>query len=132
MYHHPWHGEVSGLYKIDTFYVNNRLQQPLNNDSSRWKKLAINYYFPIAAVQLASDSITEYAFSTDAVKKIIDLNSLKNPKVNMQLYYSSNNSGEWIFHGIIKNDTIRFTAKKINPGFNLEKGYGKIIWDFDF
>jgi hypothetical protein len=130
LYHTPAYKSISGIYKINEFYLNQRSQQV--GDSVRWNKMAINSYFPILSIQYATDSIVEYSFRADTIKKVIDLNSSTNPNTRVQLHYTQVNPSEWSFHGTLKNDSIQFTAIKIKTTFNLEKNYGKTIWDFDF
>jgi uncharacterized membrane protein YphA (DoxX/SURF4 family) len=131
-YHYPQYGNISGIYKITDFYLNHKLHQPVPVDSIAWNKIAINQYFPISGIQLLNDSIAEYSFKIDTIKKIIDLSSLTNSKIKATLHYTNFKPGEWLFEGTFKNDSICFTSKKIMKKFTLEKGYGKTIWDFDF
>jgi uncharacterized membrane protein YphA (DoxX/SURF4 family) len=133
LYHYPSHGSISGIYKISEFYLNHQLRLSVNDDSVCWEKIAINKYFPIAGVQLANDSFTEYYFKVDTIKKLIDLSLQNHPLFKSRLHYSHTNSDQWLFEGSFKNDSIRFTSKKVDiKNFNLEKGYGKTIWDYDF
>ncbi|HEY2581968.1 MAG TPA: hypothetical protein VGI43_09180 [Mucilaginibacter sp.] len=130
LYHDPANRSIAGVYKINEFYLNQQSQQL--SDSIRWGKMAINNYFPILSVQFVDDSIAEYYFKSDTINKIIDLNSSKDPQFKARLHYTNGRSGEWIFDGTFKSDSIHFTSKKIKMNFNLEKKYSEIIWDYDF
>jgi hypothetical protein len=133
LYHYPSHGSISGIYKISEFYLNHQLHQPVNDDSLSWKKIAINKYFPIAGVQFANDSFTEYYFKLDTLNKIIDLSLQNDSRFKSRLHYSTINGDQWLFEGSFKDDSIRFMSKKVDiKSFNLEKGYGKTIWNYDF
>jgi len=132
-YHYPLQGSLSGVYEMSAFYLNGRLRQPGYNDTVGWRKIAINKYFPILGIQVSNDSVTDYFFKADTAKNFIDLTSYHEPGYKFRLYYEHTKADEWVFNGLFKNDSIRFVSKKIiNKNFNLQNGYGKAIWDYDF
>lgn len=131
-YHYPSYGSIAGIYKVQEFYVNRQLRPRLDNDSVSWNKIAINNYFPILSIQLMNDSVTQYHFKADTLKKIIELSFGNDPGFKSVLHYKDLKTGEWLFEGTFKNDSIRFTSKKSRKVFNLEKRYGETIWDYDF
>jgi len=132
-YHYPIQGNIAGVYIVNQFYLNNQLRQPANNDSVSWSKIAINSHFPILAVKLMNDSIADYAFKTDTAKNFIDLMSYGKPQIKFRLNYIHTKANEWIFEGVCRKDSIRVVSTKISgKKFNLQKGYGRVIWDYDF
>jgi hypothetical protein len=131
-YHYPSQGSIAGIYKIQKFYLNGQLRQPVTNDTIGWDKIAINNHFAIMSIQLMSDSVAQYYFKADTLKKLIKIGYPSNPGFLSTLHYSINKNDEWLFEGTFKNDSVRFISKKIHKNFNLNKGYGEVIWDYGF
>ena len=129
-YHYPSQGSIAGIYKIQKFYLNGQLRQPVTNDTISWDKIAINNHFAIMSIQLAGDSVTQYYFKADTLKKVIRISYPNDPGFSSVLHYSINKDNECFFEGTFKKDSVRFISKKIHKNFNLDKGYGEMIWDY--
>lgn len=127
-YHYPQYGSVSGIYKIRDFYINNKIRPQNSEYPIAWNKLAVNRYFPNAAIQLTNDSILAFDIKVDTIKKILLLIQPADPGFKSTLHFSHVKDNEWLFYGVFKNDSVRFTSEKFTGKLNIEKGYGKAIW----
>lgn len=131
-YHYAANNNIAGIYKIDDIYLNNQLIKPSNGDTIRWNKIAINKYFPILGIQFTNDSIIEYFFKVDTLRKFIDLSLMNDPGIKSRLYYKNIKANEWHFEGTFNNNFIHVTSKKINTdNFILQKKYGILNWNND-
>ncbi|MDB5279745.1 MAG: hypothetical protein JWR61_4700 [Ferruginibacter sp.] len=126
----PSHIKLVGLYKINEFSRIPTAGIPGSIDTVSWKQLAIDN-FPVLTVQKANDSIADYHFEADTLHKFLILKDWGDPAFVCNLHYSNNKANEWLFDGVFKNDSIRFSTTQINIfDLPLLKGYGKIKWEW--
>lgn len=122
------YSNIVGIHEINRISFNLKIPEPNNDDSANWEKVTINTA-PFLRVQLMNDSIVEYNFKVDTFKRLLELNLWNDTSVNGKLHYTSVTPKEWLFEGKIKNDSIRFTTRKIDLyDLPLLKGYGKVKW----
>jgi hypothetical protein len=130
-YHLPYQPLV-GIFNVKEFHIVNPLNTTYNTDSLKWKKLAISQGNGIQ-VQLMNDSLTDYDYQVDVLNRIITLKAWwPDTTTKAKLHYLESGSSEWLFEGIYKTDSIRFSSTKIEMySLPLLKGRGKIKWVYD-
>lgn len=121
---------IVGIHDIEEFSFNSKTYQLQDDDSANWKKVTINTA-PFIRVQLKNDSIVEFNFTADTSKRLLQLTLWNDTSVNGKFHYSSLNPNEWLFEGLIKDDSIRFRTRKTDMyDLPLLKGYGKVKWSW--
>ena len=129
-FNNPSHIKMVGLYKIDEFSRYPTSGSAANNDTVSWKQIAIDN-FPRLTVQKTNDSIADYPFEADTLRKLLILKDWSDPAFVCNLHYSNTKANEWLFYGVFKNDSVRFSATQINIyDLPLLKGYGSIKWEW--
>lgn len=122
------YSNIVGIHEIRRFSFNLKIPEPNNDDSLNWEKVTINTA-PFLRVQLKNDSIVEYNFKVDTLKRLLELNLWNDTSVNGKFHYIRLSPKEWLFEGTIKNDSIRFTTRKTDMyDLPLLRGYGKVKW----
>lgn len=122
-------GGLDGAYEIKEFYMNQQSLPPLTTDTVRWRKIAINKYGG-ALIQFMNDStFSYYMLQGDTATKSIQLSVWNDSTFKGDLHYSIMGSGEYVFEGKFKNDSIRVVSRKIDlNNLPLIKDRGKIKW----
>lgn len=119
---------IDGIYDIKEYYRNQERLLPLTTDTVRWKGIVINK-FNFLTVQFMNDSILQYSIQPDSINKSIALSLWNDSTFKSKLNYSLDNSGNYVFEGIYKKDSIRFISTKVNlQNYPLLKDKGKVKW----
>ena len=126
VYHSPYQ-KIIGIYDVNGFYFNQQLKQPLYTDSVGWKKIAVDPYG--LQIQFMNDSVAYFGLYVDTLNRTFALNTWRDTAFKATLHYTENKSGELVFVGTFKTDSVHFTSNKIDM-YNLPllKRYGKIKW----
>lgn len=130
-YHLPYQ-QLVGIFNVKEFHTGNPLNTNYNADSIRWKKLAISQGNGLL-VQLMNDSLADYDYQVDTFNKIIKFTAWwPDTTTKAKLHYIESKSGEWLFEGTYKTDSIHFVSTKIDMySLPLLKDRGKIKWIYD-
>lgn len=119
--------EIVGLHTIHDFSLHETsFTKP--GQTSQWKKIAVTP-FARFSVLLTNDSIATYFFKSFPTSKSFELVSYEDTTFSCKLQYNKINNSEWLFTGIIKNDSVHFISKVIDLNKSmLLKDYGKVKW----
>ncbi|CAN5563192.1 hypothetical protein BH11BAC5_BH11BAC5_55520 [soil metagenome] len=124
----PYFGGIDGIYEIKEFYWNQQILSPISTDTIRWKKIGINKFGQIT-IQYMNDSVAYFGIDVDTTTKSFALSSWNDSTFKSKLYYTLNSPEEFEFEGTYKNDSIRFSSKKVNThNYPLLKDKGKVKW----
>ena len=112
-----------GLYHTVMVIRNKDTVPPLTTDTTRWKRLAIEYT-NFAQIQLMNDSASYYHFIPDTASKTVTIYSDKDTANKSKFIYLSD-SNYLSLRGRIKNDSvyIRFRRFDLNAFRLLSRGF---------
>jgi hypothetical protein len=117
-----------GIYEIQEFRLNGIIRPPLLTDLVRWRYLVIDKQFGcIVPMQGAKQWLTH---ETDTVAQALTLTLNSDSTAVYRLTYSAD-SGEYLFNGVVRGDTIEMSAKQLlkrdfqifKTGFNWVNEY---------
>ncbi len=116
-----------GIYDVETFIKNGTALPPLATDTSRWKRIIINYPQNIR-ISTMPDSLTWMKLSIDTTKKTALFTSYKDSTEMFTFRYSEPDKEHLFFDGTIKNDSIQINMKRfdINKFRLVKRGYNWI------
>ena len=124
----PYFGGIDGIYEIKEFYWNQQSLSPISTDTIRWKKIGLNKFGQIT-IQYMNDSVAYFGIKVDTTTKSFALSSWNDSTFKSKLYYTLSSPEEYEFEGTYKNDSIRFSSKKVNThNYPLLKDKGKVKW----
>jgi hypothetical protein len=76
-----------------------------------------------------NDSIVSYGIQPDSISNSLALSLWNDSTFKSKLNYTRNSSGDYIFEGVYKKDSIRFVSVKANFNhYPLIKESGKVHW----
>lgn len=123
-----YYGGIDGIYDIKEYYRNQERLLPLTTDTVRWKRIVINK-FNYLSVQFMNDSILQYSIQPDSINKSIALSLWNDSTFKSKLNYTLNNTGDYLFEGVYKKDSIWFISRKVDlQTYPLLKDKGKVKW----
>jgi hypothetical protein len=80
-------------------------------------------------LQYMNDSVSYYGMNADTATKSLTLSSWNDSTFKSRLHYTISSPEEYVFEGIYKNDSIRFSTRKIDlQNYPLLKDKGKVKW----
>lgn len=119
---------IFGMHQIKEFYLKHNLMSKVSCDQMSWKKIAI-YPNAQVLVQYMNDSIAWYSSKSDTTMRSLELSSKDDSLFKCKFTYTIVAYNEWLFKGILKNDSISFISTKMDfNSSNLLKGFGKVKW----
>ena len=119
------HKNLVGIYQIKEFYRNGAL----NPDGHAWKNIAVDGPYAFVNIQSLNDSSLFCQSKIDTLKKTIEMTTWFDPKFKCALHYLASAQNTYTFKGILKGDSIHFTATKIDMNkVTLVKEYDNIRW----
>jgi hypothetical protein len=122
---------ILGMHKIKDFYLNHETSSRVSCDPMCWKKIAI-YPNSQILIQFMNDSIAWYPSKSDTTLESLELFSRDDSSFKCKLHYTKVKPNEWLFKGVLKNDSIRFNSTKIDlNNSTLLKDFGKTKWIYN-
>lgn len=100
-----------GIYNAETFVRNRDTLAPLITDTTRWRKLVITYK-GAARIYLMNDSIRNYAFEPDTIKKKITIYTYTDTLHKYFLSYTQPQPGIISIKGRLLSDTIDIKLRR--------------------
>ena len=123
-----------GVYEAETFLRNNDTILPLITDSTRWRRMIIQWE-GYATVKLMNDSTKVYEFNSDTINRTVSMHLIRDTVNKYVMYYEQPAKNRLILKGKLHDDSLtifmnRFDEAKfrlINRGFHwiTEKPYNK-------
>jgi uncharacterized membrane protein YphA (DoxX/SURF4 family) len=101
-----------GIYDVTAFIRNRDTLMPLITDATRWKKLAISSPPGNASVMLMNDSLKNFVFKPDTVKKNFVLYVKKDTSDKYAFNYRQRQKGILILRGKWHTDTLEIRLKQ--------------------
>lgn len=131
--HYGPYQQLVGIYNVKEFHLVEPQRISYDIDSPKWKNLAISVFGNGVRVQLTNDSIADYDYQVDIPNRIIKFKGWwPDTTTKAKLHYIESKPGEWLFEGIYKTDSVRFSSTKIDIyTLPLLKDRGKIKWTYD-
>ncbi|MCR8558301.1 DoxX family protein [Mucilaginibacter sp. BJC16-A38] len=103
-----------GLYKVESFAINNNILPPLTTDTTRWNKFWISYPGGFT-IKLMNDSTKYYPAKTDTIKHQIVVNLPTDTVRVYTLNYSFEKPDIMILKGNWKQDSVLIRLHKMDP-----------------
>lgn len=97
-----------GIYNVDTFVKNHQTIPPLLTDTTRWRRLLIDYNR--GTVMRLDDGYQRYILKTDTVKKEMTFSSRKDTVNNYVMKYRQKGK-DLKLSGVFKKDTLEIHLK---------------------
>lgn len=120
-------GTIFGMAEVQEFRLKRDSVIP---DMDYWKKLDLSPNNR-AFVQYLNDSVAYYSFTSDTKRRSLELSSNEDSTFSCKLNYEKVSPDKWMFRGTLKNDSVSFTAKRIELNkTNLLNNAGKVKWVF--
>ncbi len=112
-YLNPKRPPLYGLWDVESFTRNGQELPPLTTDTTRWKKVAIQYpgYFAIRAMD---DSPKGYRSQYDAAKSTVTLSQGANPSSKSIFAYSRPDADHVVLAGVLGSDTLSIRLRKVD------------------
>jgi hypothetical protein len=119
-----------GIYDLNTFVKNTDTLPPLKTDSIRWGKIVVNYAGAVS-IRLINDSLKQFAFEPDTLKKKIVMYSWDDTLHKSSFAYSMPEKDIFEMKGKWKDDSLFVRMKKydlnnfrlVSRGFNMINEY---------
>jgi hypothetical protein len=108
------HAPLRGLYEVEQLLQNGALRPPLLTDTSRWRHLAIDRPWFLAAV-LMDGSVRYYDWSLDPVHRTMALKSRGPEPQESVLRYTETAAGGLVLEGELEGDRVRVTLQRMDP-----------------
>ena len=103
-----------GLYEVESFNRNGQDAPPLDTDTSRWKKVVIQ--FPTAlSVRMMDDSPRIYTTEYDAAKSTVTLAGDPDKSKKNAFTYTRPDGDHVILKGTLANDPVVVKLRRLDP-----------------
>jgi len=119
-----------GIYDIESFSRQGQLVPPLASDSSRWKRMIINYPGYVRITNM-TDSLDWMQLALDTSNKWATFISTSDSTDRFTLQYQQPDLDHLVFAGAMRNDSIRILMRRfdinkfplVNTGFHWINEY---------
>lgn len=118
---------LHGIYNVTEYYHNRQSLAPLITDSIRWNKLVIDGGGGAKVLYMNNSSEYYYNIEVDTTAQLLEF---YNDSTNKnKLHYTLTKPNQYIFDGVYKNDSIHFSADKVDlTNLPLFKNSNKVKW----
>lgn len=117
-YSKDWHSDkkppLYGIYKIETFVVNQDTLPPLATDSTRWRQMIVEYPGRWANIQLMNEKLKTYNFKADTMKQSVIISSVADSLDKFILTYKEPIKDIFTFEGKWKEDSVFIQMRKVD------------------
>jgi len=103
-----------GIYKVESFVLNNDTLPPLTTDTVRWAKMTVSYAEGVQ-IKMMNDSIKFFAFKPDTVRHKITAYTYADTVHKFNLTYTVQKPDIMVLNGQWKKDSVRVKLRRLDP-----------------
>jgi hypothetical protein len=122
--------KLYGLYRVDTFLINNRTLPPLTTDTIRWKQLILDWEGYSAVRYMVEDSARWFNTKLDTISKTISLTLSKDTTKKYSFKYIQPADGKLNLIGVMQKDSVSIFMTNMKTKFKLNSRDFRWIIDY--
>jgi len=122
--------KLYGLYRVDTFRINNHILPPLTTDTIRWKQLILDWEGMSAVRYMVEDSARWFKTNLDTNSKTISFTLYKDTTKKYSFRYIQPGNGRLNLTGVMQKDSISIFMTPLKTKFKLNSRDFRWIIDY--